>query len=191
MTILNNSTTSNISIRIVLLLTVLSLSVPTFGQKENRSKTIDPRDLYAAFLTKLPHFITWPNTKERRKRPALRIGIIGENVFPQHSIGLMNTQIFEGRPFRVIEIAKASEIGELDILFVGASEEQRIEKIIQATKGKSILTIAAIPRFAHRGGMINFSLRGGYSRFEINLKQVGQEKIKISAKLLRTTIIVE
>jgi len=191
MTLFNNRKTPNVSIRIVLLLTMLALSVPTFGQEESRSKTIDPRDLYAAFLTKFPHFVTWPNSEERRKKPTLRIGIIGERVFPQRAISLVNTQLFEGRPIRVIEIAKASEIGELDMLFVGDSEEERIEKIIQATKGKSILTIAAIPRFAHRGGMINFSPHDGNTRFEINLKHVRQEKIKISAKLLRAAIIVE
>jgi hypothetical protein len=151
MTLFNNRKIPNISIRIVLLLTMLAFSVPTFGQEESQSNTIDPRDLYAAFLTKFPHFVTWPNTKERRKRPALRIGIIGARVFPQHAIRLINTQIFEGRPFRVIEIAKASEIGELDMLFVGVSEEQRIEKIIQATKGKSILTIAAMRRTPKNG----------------------------------------
>jgi hypothetical protein len=39
--------------------------------------------------------------------------------------------------------------------------------------------------------MINFSPRDGYPRFEVNLKQAGKEKIKISAKLLRTAIIIE
>jgi hypothetical protein len=191
MTLFNKVTNSNVSIRVVLVLIFLAFSVPSFGQEEKQPKTIDPRDLYAAFLTKFPHFVTWPNSEERRKKPALRIGVIGKNVFPQHSISLVNSQTFEGRPIQVIEIAKASEISELDILFVGATEEEQIEKIIQAAKGKSILTIAAIPRFAHRGGMINFSPRGGYTRFEINLKQVGREKLRISAKLLRTAIIVE
>ena len=191
MTMFNNRKIPKASLRIVLLLTMLALSVPSYGQEDSQTKTIDPKDLYLAFLTKFPHFVTWPNSEERSKQPALRIGIIGENVFPQRAINLLSTRLFEGRSFQVIKIVEASEIGNLDMLFVGDSEEEHIEEIIQATKGKSILTIAAIPQFAHRGGMINFSPRGGYTRFEINNRQVEQEKIKISAKLLRTAIIVE
>ena len=75
--------------------------------------------------------------------------------------------------------------------YIGSSETAEIEKIVAATAGKGILTIAAIPSFAHRGGMINFVTRNGKTRFEINLNKVQKEKIRISAKLLRAAIIIE
>lgn len=191
MTALNQRKPPNHLVRIVLFLTLLLICTPLLGQNRSPSSTIDPFDLYAAFLTKFPHFVTWPNKGEREKEPAIRLGIIGKNVFRKKAINSINAQSYKGRPFKVIEIARPAEIGELDMLFVGESEDEHIEKIIQATKDKGILTIAAIPQFAQRGGMINIKPREGFTQFEVNLEQVKAEKLRISAKLLRAAIIVE
>ena len=153
--------------------------------------TVNRLDLYAAFLTKFPHFIQWTADGERQGKAQIRLGVIGEDSFSDEAIRSIESQTFNGFPIKFVKLASISAIDEIDMLFIHASERERVEEITNAAKGKGTLTFAAIPRFCQRGGMINFVTIKGKTRFEINLKRVTAERIKISTKVLRMARIRE
>ena len=170
-------------------LLVVSLSV--HAQNRGNPNTINPQDLYAAFLTKFPHFVEWPQSAGRRARSTIRLGVIGKDTFSKGTRDLIEKQKVGGKPFKVVDCKSTLDFNDLDILYIGSSEAHRIEEIVSAATGKGILTIGAIQDLAKRGGMINIARVAGKTHFKINLKAVNKNRIKISTKLLRSASIVD
>ena len=179
------------NVRQLLACCFLLIGLISHAQNRDSQSTINPKDLYAAFLTKFPHFVEWPQSAERRARATIRLGIFGEGTFTKRTRDLISTQEVDGRAFEVIECKSVSDLTNLDILYIGSKEADRIEEIVSTTAGKGILTIGATQGLARRGAMINITHTAGKTRFEINLRAVNENRLKISTKLLRTALIVE
>ena len=76
------------------------------------------------------------------------------------------------------------------MLFIGSSEKDRLERLVQAVGGLGILTIGDTEGFARQGVMVNFYMENKKVRFEINPKAAGRAGLKISSNLLRIARIV-
>lgn len=157
--------------------------------QETRQR-VDPLDLYAAFITKFPYFVEWPTRQDSNDGKPIRIGILGKDVFTDTTKRSMARQKYNGETLQLEEFQELESIRPVDILFVSDQFASQLEKVIAATKGKRILTVAAIPRFAEKGGMIHFTTENNRVRFIINLRQARQENIRISAHLLRTAKVL-
>ena len=58
-------------------------------------------------------------------------------------------------------------------------------------KGSGVLTVGETQEFTADGGVINFKLKDGKVRFEIDVDAAGQEHLRISSKLLSLAQIVK
>ena len=70
------------------------------------------------------------------------------------------------------------------------SENGRVRSILRTLKGTGILTIGDTSGFARQCGIINFYLKSGKVRFEINVEASRRENLQISSKLLRLARII-
>src|SRR5207249_4803203 len=87
--------------------------------------------------------------------------------------------------FKHVEDARDSHI-----LFVGASEADRLSEILKILDGSPILAVSEIDGFASRGGGIAFRMEGNKVRFDINVAAVERSHLKISAQLMKLGRIV-
>ena len=77
-----------------------------------------------------------------------------------------------------------------DTLFVSASEEERVPRILTVLARRPVLTVGDSPDFAARGGMIGFSLEGSRVRFTVNLMAAQDAGLMLQSELLRVAAAV-
>jgi hypothetical protein len=68
---------------------------------------------------------------------------------------------------------------------VSASEEGRLGAIFSIAKRAGALTVSDIPRFAERGGMIEFINREDRIRFTVNIASIEDARLTVSSELLK------
>ena len=167
----------------------------TMGNEQLRAQEgpnkINRLDLYAAFLTKFPHFVEWASHAQEEEQLQIRIGSIGDESFSEQTIRSIKAQKFNGKPIQFVRLKTADDIQNVEMLFIHESQDRRVRHIIEAIRGQGILTFGAMPQFCEQGGMISFVTKGGKTRFKINLKRVSEERIKISTKILRMATLCE
>ena len=71
------------------------------------------------------------------------------------------------------------------MLFISASERDRLDSILDAIAEQPILTVADMPRFARTGGIIALKVVDNRFRLEINTGVADKAGLKLSSKLLR------
>ena len=168
-------------------------------------------DVKAAFIYNFMKFIEWPADKkaeqdQKQNKPApMTIGILGNNPFKEsfkpllgktiqnRTIQLVQIQSYQAFYYRCTDKRNALNnyrdkfgptIQQCDILFICKSENDVFKVILPLTHDHAVLTVSDITEFAKQGGMIGFVTENKKIRFEINLKSVTREQIKIRSQLL-------
>jgi hypothetical protein len=76
-------------------------------------------------------------------------------------------------------------------VFVSTSEEAILDNTLAALGREPVLTVGESPRFAERGGMIEFVVEDSRVRFAVNASAAEAAGLALSSELLRvaTTVI--
>jgi hypothetical protein len=125
----------------------------------------------AGFIYNFAKLVEWPTTAFPQPDSPIVIGILGNDPFG-------GTLDFK-------------DAKDCNILFVGLSEKEHIDSVVEAMKGLPILTIGDAPGFAKRGGIINFTLEDNKVRFEVNVEAAKHADLTISSRLLTLATIVQ
>jgi hypothetical protein len=137
----------------------------------------------AVYLYKLLKFTNWPEMNTSLKEKFLTIGIFGDTPMIE---GL--SELKAKNPdsnLKIIELDSVEELPMLNVLFISESESLNQKKIIAALDGKPVLTFGEEENFLQNGGMINFLLKNGKVRFDINLRKLKISGIQLSSKALK------
>lgn len=137
-----------------------------------------------AFIFNFARFIEWPAQSFREGDSQFRLCVLGDDPF-EGKLGTIESKTVGDRKFSVRRIHRAEEARDCQMLFIATSEQDRINQILQALKGYSVLTISDISNFTRVGGMIGFTTSDDKIRFEINLTPARSSKLEISSKLLK------
>jgi hypothetical protein len=144
----------------------------------------------AVFLFNFSQFVDWPPQAFSDARAPLVIGVLGADPFGADLDEVVRGETVNGRPLLVRRFRRVEEIKDCHILFIGGSERARLEQILQALQGRSILTVSDDEDFARRGGMIRFTTDKNRIRLGVNLEAAVTAGLTISSKLLRPAEIV-
>lgn len=167
--------------------------------------------LKAAFLYNFMKFVEWPNilsnpqsgNSETKKEPLL-VCVLGENNL-KDPLNSLSEKTIKDRPVKIEFIdgfeAFKKKHGDASVedyleqiqktiischlLFVGASEKERLAEILKLSEKKPILTVSDIGNFAGVGGVIEFVTENNKMRFDINVVSAEAKKLKISSQLLQ------
>jgi hypothetical protein len=93
-------------------------------------------------------------------------------------------------PLAVERYHNVAEVRDCQILFIAASELPQLDGILQALKGRSILTVTDADGPAVRGVMIELVRQDNRVRLRIDLQSAKTSNLTISSKLLRPAEIV-
>lgn len=135
-------------------------------------------------LYNLAKFTRWPAHAFASVDAPLRLCVLGADPFSE-ALAAIDGRRVGNRNLRARMIARMSDIPDCHLLFVSASEQDRLAAVLAATDGAAVLTVAEIPGFARAGGVIALESAGAGSRFNVNTAAAGRAGLKLSAKLLR------
>ena len=146
-------------------------------------------EVKAAFIHNFTQFIDWSRDSFEGEDSPIRIGILGTGPIDTSLMNLNGKKV-QRRSLEVARVNDLKNANEHHIIFINSSEKGQIRSILRSLKNTGILTIGDMPGFAKECGIINFYLKNGKVRFEINLEASHRENLKISSKLLRLARIV-
>ena len=144
----------------------------------------------AAYLYGFGRFVEWPSAAPVSADGSFVLCVLGDDPF-----GSLLDQAADGgqvknQPVSVRRIERAEDGGACDTLFVSASEQPRLPRILAVLGHRPVLTVGDSPEFAQRGGMIGFSVEGSRVRFTVNLAAAQEAGLMLQSELLRVALTV-
>ena len=141
--------------------------------------------LKAVFLYNFCRFIEWPKSAFSSPNEPIIIGIVGDDPFGALLDEAIQGESQHGRSIRIEHYRKPEAIGHCHLLFVGRSEAIRLDAILAAVSGKSIVTVGETDAFLDRGGMIALTSERNHVRVHLNPEMLRAARLDVSSKLLR------
>jgi len=143
----------------------------------------------AAFVYNFAKFIDWPAEAFPNGRAPLALCILGKDPFGV-ALETIKGKTVKDRKLVIQHLARIEDLERCHILFISASEEKHLERILKTLKGSNVLTIGEVRQFAELGGMIHLTMKENKVRFEINVDAAERAGLKISSKLLKLAEVV-
>jgi hypothetical protein len=175
---------------------VLSLGIaglvaagPALGAEPSAGALSDYQ-VKAAYLYYFTTFVDWPPESFAQTGNELIIGVLGDDPFGGILDDTLRGKSVNNRRLVVRRFASARDARDSHILFICASEQDRVPSILKALEGTAVLTVGDVDGFATRGGQIAFHTVDKKVRFDINVAAVERARIKISAQLMKLGRIV-
>lgn len=149
--------------------------------------------LKAGFLEKFARFTDWPETTVPADPGSpFVISVIGESPLQGSLEKLYATEKIKNRPVTIRYISSPAGIDGSDLVFIAESEKKHLDKLLEVTRGKPILTVGDTKDFARRGCHINFYITAqGTLHFEINLAKVKESGLHMQLVLLEIAKIID
>ena len=145
----------------------------------------------AVFLFNFAQFVEWPAQSFTGPAAPLTLCVVGEDPFGAQLDDAVKGESVNGHPLNVQRYRTASEIGDCQILFIGPSEQPRLDAILAGLNDRAILTVSDIEGSAERGAIIQFASEQKRLRLRINVEKARKAGLTLSSKLLRPAEIVE
>lgn len=144
----------------------------------------------AAYLFNFGQFVEWPAAVFASPGAPFVIGILGDDPFGGILDAVVRGESLGGRPLAVRRFRTPEEITDCNILFIARSETPRLEQILEALRGRHILTVTDVTGAESRTAIIVLLTENNRVRMRINIAEARANELVISSKLLRPAEIV-
>jgi hypothetical protein len=144
----------------------------------------------AAILYNLMRMVEWPNEGVQTAGKPLQICFIGEEPFGD-ALDLIRAKQVRNRPLEFTKNIALGQAEQCDLLFISASEHERLNEIIQAVHQLPLLTVSDSEGFAERGVVINLMKEEKKIRMELNATVAESAQLAISPTLKKLAVKVE
>jgi hypothetical protein len=144
----------------------------------------------AVFLFNFAQFVEWPPEAFAGPGEPFVIGVLGDDPFGPYLDEAVRGERVNNRPISVLRFARVEDIKTCHILYISRSESGRLQEILSAIKGRSILTVSDVEAAGPLRGMIRFVTENNKVRLRIDNEAAKSAGLKISSKLLRPSQVV-
>jgi hypothetical protein len=141
-------------------------------------------EIKAAFLYNFAKYVDWPAEALPSSSTTLDVGVMGKNPFGA-ALDTIRGKTVKGKTLRVRQVNSIQEASGVHLLFISASEEERLKPILAGLRNASVLTVAEMSGFVQNGGIINLITQNDRVRFEINPVAAERARLGLSAQLVR------
>ncbi|MGE4218906.1 MAG: YfiR family protein [Alphaproteobacteria bacterium] len=157
---------------------------PALGQHDETVRAIQ-----ATYLYKFGPFIEWPMAAFDGPGAPLRLCIVGHDPFGAMAEQAVAGQQIRQRPIEIRRMRTVEAGADCHILYAGGSEVQPVYAILDTVRGLPVLTVTsdAPPSVS---GIVNFVVRDGRVRFEIDDQAAAENGLAISSKVLSLALRV-
>lgn len=151
-----------------------------------RAQTPREYQIKGVLLYHLTQFVEWPSGAFDANEAPLVIGILGRDPFGAALDEVVRDEKIGKRSVQVRRFKSAEEAAGCQLLFISASEQDRLKKILPRLQNRPVLTVSDIQGFTGNGGMIDFYTNPEKKvRLKINLDAAKAAGLTMSSKLLR------
>ncbi len=178
--------------RKVLIIIFMQLWLLSLGYSQKAQRTIkEEYEVKAAFLARFAEYISWPEETgmDDVSKPFV-IGIIGKSPISAYIEDRLVPKGIRGKKVVVRYFTSPEEINGCHILFIAASAEKDLARVLAVTKNKPVLTVGDTENFSEKGVYINLYQEGTRVRFEINETGLRSSALVVNPQLLRLARIV-
>ena len=138
----------------------------------------------ALFLFNFTKYVEWPAAAFASAHAPITIGVLGQDKFDDNLLRAVEGKTVNGRACVIKHLASGEDPGGCQILFVCDSEASRMAEIMDKAGTLPVLTVGEDEAFAQNGGIINFVLKNGNVRLEIDVAAAKKAGLTISSRLL-------
>lgn len=181
---------SNLTQQSVIFIVWVTLIPGAFNPAQAGAGT-EEYSLKAAFLFKFGFYVEWPYTAFSSPYSPINLCIAGNNPFGDAIVSVLAKESISGRTVSVHRLRTVNRNSSCHILYTGASSEQSSEQMLEAVRGKNVLTISDESSTPSQAGIINFVVEDDRVRFEIDNEAAAQNGLVISSKLLSLALNVK
>jgi hypothetical protein len=139
----------------------------------------------AAFLYNFTKFVGWPRDLFAAPDSPIVLCVVGRNPFGGSLYDMLRDRTAQGRGLTLRIDDEVGDVGDCNVVFVPRSEDAAVAQILQKTVGRAVLTVGESQAFAEAGGMIRLLLEDKKVRFDVNVAQATEERLKVSSQLLK------
>ena len=143
----------------------------------------------AAFLYKFAKHTKWPSKAFPNSRSPVRLCVLGRDPFGKW-LDLIDGKEVEGRRLVVLRFAQIEETITCQIVFISASERERLPKILMSLRDQPILTIGDTPEFARSDGVISLQTVSRRIRYGIDIEAARHAGLSFEPELLRRAKVI-
>jgi hypothetical protein len=165
-----------VAVSLVLALASLPLNGQTHVAVEYRSK--------ARYLSNFPSFVEWPAEAWSSEKEPFLICVFGDYPFGTSLAEETRGRTVHERRIEVQWMHTTEQLHACQMLFVSRSEPKRYSQVLQALRGRMMLTVGETPEFLDAEGMVSFSTEDESVRFDVNLGEANKAHLKISSHML-------
>jgi len=144
----------------------------------------------AAYLFNFGRFVEWPAAAYASSSAPFVIGIFGEDPFGDLIDNVVRGELLNGHPLVIRRFRKPEDVTTCNILFIARSEASRLEKVLQAMRGRPVLTVTDFDGAEGRAAIIVLITDNNRIRMRINVPESRANDLVISSKLLRPAELV-
>jgi hypothetical protein len=144
----------------------------------------------ATYLYNFTRFVEWPAQSLSGQSDSFAICVLGENPFGSALQAAVAQETIAGKSVVAKQILATQDAANCRVLFISSSEDKRLKQILGTLGTASVLTVSDLPKFAQRGGMVEFVLEGNKVRFEVNSVTAERAGLTLSSELLKVAVNV-
>ena len=145
----------------------------------------------AVFLFNFAKYVEWPGSTFPDTAAPITIGVLGTDPFGDNLQHAVDGKTINGRRCAIKHLDSGSELAGCQILFISDSVGSDVGGILEKSGKLPILTVGEGDVFARNGGIVNFVLKNGNVRLEIDLAAAKKSGLTISSKLLAVADVVK
>lgn len=169
----------------VLRLVPIAMVVAAFGPGlAAGDSTPGEYEVKAAFLLNFARLVEWPESMFPDRGAPLVLAVLGDDHVTTAIERAVAGKTVGTHPLRVVRVGASEGVREAHIVFVSSDDRDRQRDVIEAARGRSLLTVGESNHFARDGGIINFFAQDNKIRFEINRPAADRAGLRISSRLL-------
>lgn len=142
---------------------------------------------HSIFIYNFSKYIKWPDAQNSG---TFVIGVLGTSAIQKDLKSMAAAKKVNGLQIEVKQFRNIAELSSCHILYVSATESDKISQIISGTGNQPILIVTDQPGLAKKGAAINFVEVDGKIKFELNQKNAESRGLKVAGALASLAILV-
>ena len=145
----------------------------------------------ATYLYKLAPFVDWPPGTFTAADAPFDICVLGPDPFDDFLEKAVGGRKLGTHPFRVLRLNAIAPGDDCQIAFIHYARTEQVRAALRALDGKPVLTVTDAEDADSSGSIVQFVIRGGRVRLEIDNAAAERNHLAISSKLLGLALAVK
>jgi len=138
----------------------------------------------AMYLYKFAKGVSWPNAASTTSD--FVITIVGDNELAAALKKSVASRKIGSRSIVVLESATIAQIQKSDVVFLGESKSDQIQKLVDAQSGNHVLIVSGKGGWCEHGAGISFVNKNGALAYEVSNKNLQKFGLSCSQEILRS-----